>query len=89
VGFLVFSYVGIAAALGQILRPGRHQLGAASSFAVGGLGSWGGALLASTLVRGGWASFGLESLAGSVLGALASIAALELATRAYVESELR
>ncbi|HTT71686.1 MAG TPA: hypothetical protein VMG32_10730 [Anaeromyxobacteraceae bacterium] len=88
-GFLVFTYVGIAAALGQILRPGRHQLGAAASFAVGVLGSWGGALLASTFIRGGWASFGLESLAGSVCGALAGIVAMELAARTYVESELR
>ncbi len=85
--FLVFTYVGLAAALLHILLPGEHHVGAASSFAVGVAGGWGGALLASAFVQGGWASFGLLAFAGALLGALGSILALEAAADAYLRRE--
>jgi len=85
--FLVFTFVGIAAALVHIILPGQHHVGPASSFAVGVMGAWGGALLASAFIQGGWANFGLLSLAGSVLGAMGSIVALEVAADAYVRRE--
>jgi len=88
-GFLVFTYIGIAAALIQVLLPVHHRLGPASAIAVGVLGSWGGALLASTVVRGGWTFFGLRAFVGSVAGSALAIAAFELAAEAYKRSEAR
>lgn len=85
--FLVFTCVGIAAGLAHILLPGQHHVGPVSSFAVGGAGAWGGALFASAFVQGGWASFGLLSLAGAILGAVGSILALELAADVYFRRE--
>ncbi len=85
--FLVFTFVGIAAALAHVLLPGEHHVGAASAFAVGVAGAWSGALVASAFIQGGWAQFGLLALAGSIAGAAGSIAALEAAADAYVRGE--
>jgi uncharacterized membrane protein YeaQ/YmgE (transglycosylase-associated protein family) len=87
--FLVFSFVGIAAALLHVMLPGEHHVGPISSLAVGVTGGWSGALLASAFILGGWASFGLLALAGSIAGAVVGIEALELAADAYLRSERR
>jgi uncharacterized membrane protein YeaQ/YmgE (transglycosylase-associated protein family) len=85
--FLVFTYVGIAAAIAHTFIPSEHRVGAASSFALGVGGAWAGALLAGTLVRGGWAAFGMLQFAGSVVGSIATIAVFELVTERYKRRE--
>ena len=87
--FLVFTLVGIAAALVRIILPGEHHVGLASAFAVGVAGAWGGALLASAFIQGGWAQFGMLALAGSIAGAAGSIAALEMAADSHFRRENR
>lgn len=85
----MFTVVGIAAAVLHLLVPWEHHLGPASAFVVGVTGAWAGALLASTFVQGGWASFGLLALAGSAVGAVGSLVALEAAAHAYCRHERR
>lgn len=81
--FFVFTVVGILAALLHVMLPGKHHVGAASAFVVGMMGAWAGALLGSAFIQGGWASFGLLALAGSVVGAVGSVEGLERAADAY------
>jgi uncharacterized membrane protein YeaQ/YmgE (transglycosylase-associated protein family) len=85
--FLVFTLVGIAAALVHVMLPGEHHLGAASSFALGVAGAWGGALFASAFIQGGWANFGALAFVGSILGSVGTLAALELAADRYFRRE--
>ncbi len=80
--FLVFTLVGLAAALVHILVHGAHRL-VVSAFAVGVLGAWMGALTAGTAVQGGWANFGALQFVGSVVGAVGSIEVLELVADVY------
>jgi thiol:disulfide interchange protein len=81
--FLTFTLLGIAVALMHIVIPGQHHVGAASAFALGVGGAWGGALFASAFVQGGWANFGWLSLVGSIVGAAGGVVSLELIADAY------
>lgn len=83
--FALFTLVGIAAALAHLFMPGARRLGPASALAVGIAGAWNGALLASSFVRGMMASIssGLAT-AGSIVGAVGSLAFLEIVTDVYL-----
>jgi len=85
--FLVFTFVGIAAALLHVLLPGEHHVGVASGLVVGVTGASSGALLASAFVQGGWAAFGMLALAGSIVGGVGSIAVLEAAADLHAQRE--
>jgi hypothetical protein len=82
-GFLVFTYVGVAAALIHLVVHRQRHL-VASAFAVGVLGAWSGALGAGAAVQGGWASFGGLHLAGAIVGAVVSVEGLERLADAYL-----
>ena len=84
--FLVFTLVGIAAAVVHLMLPGQHRV-TASAFALGVFGAWGGALFAGVFHQGGWATFGTVTLLGAALGAAGSIALVELAADVHVRRE--
>jgi hypothetical protein len=85
--FYVWTCIGIAVGVVQLLLPGEHRLGAASSITLGVGGAINGALVAQAFVRGGWIAFGPLGLAGAVAGAAGAIALVELAARVYLRLE--
>lgn len=85
--FLVFTYVGLAAALVHALLPRSRWVGPSSAIALGLTGGWGGALLAGTLIRGGWANFGALQLAGSIVGAVVAVEGVERLAVAYLRRD--
>ncbi len=82
-GFLAFTFIGIAAALVHIVLPGEHHVGAASALAVGVFGAWGGGLFIAAFHQGGWTMFGTITVLGAALGAAGSIELLELVADAH------
>jgi len=84
--FLVFTFVGIAAAIVHLMLPGQHRV-TASAFVLGVFGAWGGALFAGVFHQGGWAMFGDVTLLGAALGAAGAIASVELAADVHVRRD--
>jgi uncharacterized membrane protein YeaQ/YmgE (transglycosylase-associated protein family) len=82
--FTLITLVGIAAALAHLWLPGEHRLGPASAFVLGIAGAWNGAIVAGAFVRGMLASLSaMLPLAGSIAGAVGTLAFLEVAVEAY------
>jgi uncharacterized membrane protein YeaQ/YmgE (transglycosylase-associated protein family) len=82
--FALFTFIGIAAGLAHLWIPGEHRLGPASAFVLGILGALNGAIVAGAFVPGMLASLssGLAT-AGSIVGAVGTLAFMELAIDAY------
>ncbi len=81
--FEVFTMLGIAAGIAHLMIVRPSFLGPASSISLAVVGAWLGALLVNGARGGHWAVFGTASLAGSGLGAVLTLAAMEVAAAAY------
>ncbi len=86
-GFYLWTCIGIAVGILHLLIPGQHRVGPASAIALGIGGAWNGALVAAAFVRGGWAAFPPLALAGAIVGAVGTIAAMEIVAERWVASD--
>ncbi len=81
--FLAFVVVGFVAGIVHNLLPGEHRT-RYSACAAGLAGSWFGGYFTAAFVQGTFVTMGWITLAGSVVGAIVHIVALERIARAFV-----